>query len=128
MEERDVLLKNIRPQIEAEIGHINPTEQFQNEVLRPILKLQNEIILAHFKSYLKQHKMPFTALKQSAQKETIQNSIKRDLSLRNQLVPLITSMLTVEEYKYFSSNRADVAKRIVGMVIQRLQSQLQALY
>lgn len=128
MEERDVLLKTIRPKVVHEKSECNEAELFQNEVLRPILKLQNELIIAHFQHYLQQQKLPFNALMQTAQKETIQNSIRRDISLKNQLVPLVTSLLTLKEFAYFSSHRSEVVKRIVSMLIQRLQSQLQALY
>jgi hypothetical protein len=52
MNQRDVFYKELR---EGTIGSVSTQssseEMFQNEVLRPILKLQNDLFIASFKNY-----------------------------------------------------------------------------
>ena len=53
MNNRDVFIKEFRSETIGSVGaQSSAEEQFQNEVLRPILKLQNELFIASFKNYI----------------------------------------------------------------------------
>jgi hypothetical protein len=57
MSQRDVFFKEFR----GAIGSVNSpssSDDFQNEVLRPILKLQNDLFIA-FKNYIIKYKSDF---------------------------------------------------------------------
>ena len=60
MNSRETFIKEFRGQSLGEINHKSADEEiFQNKTLRPILKLQNELILLAFESYLDQNKILF---------------------------------------------------------------------
>ncbi len=64
MNRTEELLK-LRPKIKSIQQDLNTSdlEQFQNDKLRPILKLQHEILLALFQSNLSRNKVLFAELK-----------------------------------------------------------------
>jgi len=55
MNQRDVFLKEFRGQTIGTVSNESSTDElFQNEVLRPILKLQNDIFIQFFPLFFKQ--------------------------------------------------------------------------
>ena len=56
METRDSILLSMRPEIPSAKIHPNTSddERFQNQTLRPVARLQNEILLASFRNYIAQ--------------------------------------------------------------------------
>lgn len=57
MDNRSELLKSIRPIIEIDNSKSTDLELFQSLSLRPILKLQNKIILSLMNQHLAEHKL-----------------------------------------------------------------------
>ena len=57
MDSRSTNLKEIRPEIPQAKIHDNMSveERFQNETLRPIIKLQNDLLIELFKNYVRKH-------------------------------------------------------------------------
>jgi NAD-specific glutamate dehydrogenase len=104
------------------------SEQFQNTTLRPILKFQNGIILAQFKKYLAKFKPTFNAYNQSAQRNYIEDVLKTDPKIKNSLIASVVSMMTLDEYEFYCTNKIDANKRIVQMLTQRLKDHLEYLY
>jgi hypothetical protein len=61
MNQRDVFIKELREGT-IEVSVHNPLqEMFQNEVLRPILKLQNDLFIASFKNYSAKYNKDFNS-------------------------------------------------------------------
>lgn len=121
---RDSHLLKVRPQIDADTQDTLPEELFQNQTLRPILKLQNELLVALFQSYLAEKHIPFDTLNAFKQRITIENAIKKDLPIRHTLLGCIMGLLTKTEYETFLANRLPYNKRLTALIIQRLNSQL----
>ncbi len=111
------------------IGNINNNssleEEFQNGTLRPILKLQNDLILQIFNSYLNQNKNQFINLSVDKKMNAIDNSISKDSQLQNIYKGIIIALFTSEEYNQYSTISSGINKRIRTMLIERIQSQLQ---
>ena len=60
MENRDKFLLELRGQaIGAITNQSSADEKFQNETLRPILKLQNDLFVVVFKNYVQKYKNDF---------------------------------------------------------------------
>lgn len=129
--ERDDRLIQLRPEISLEnentIGH-KPIGAFQNDVLRPILKFQNSIILAQFKQYLIKFKPAFNAYNSQVQKNYIQDVLKSDSRIKNSLIASVVSVMTLEEYSYYCENKNEINKRIVMLLTKRIQDQLEMLF
>jgi hypothetical protein len=103
---------------------ISDEENFQNEFLRPILKEQNELLIAVFKHYLVKHKVLFERYSPEDQANYIENTIKKDAQLRNYFVGMIIGKLSVEQYKDYISMETELNRRIITMLVKRLQSQI----
>lgn len=126
MIQRDVLLKEFRGE---SIGEVNATssadEAFQNQVLRPILKLQNNLLVLSFKNYVSKNKIDFKTKSVEKKLIIIENAIQKDIKFRNALKGMIIGFFTTEEYVTYIKNSSNLNKRMMGMLIERLKSQAQ---
>lgn len=102
-------------------------EQFQNNSLRPILKLQNQLLLNFFKQYIQKRKGVFYQLTSEKQQAYIQQSIQKDLALRNFLIGSICGFFTIEEWQIYQDHEGELRKRLLQLIITRLQSQIELL-
>lgn len=124
MKNRDNAIIALRPLLNFEITPTNLVEKFQNTSLRPILKLQNDILLKIFQQYIKKRKGVFYKMNISDQKRYIEHSIKTDSKLKNFVLGIIVGHFTIEEMTFHQNNESEVNRRISTMLIQRLQSQI----
>lgn len=118
-------IKDLRGETLGAISEQSSVEEaFQNQVIRPVLKLQNELILAMFQNYTKQNKINFDQLSASNQLLCIENAIQKDIKFKHELKGIIIGLFTVEEYQIYTSNSVNLNKRIMTMLMERIKSQL----
>ena len=126
MTQRDVFLKEFRGQTIGAVSDQSSTEElFQNEVLRPILKLQNDLFVASFMNHLTKNKIDFNTHSIEKKLVIIENAIQKDIKFRNALKGLIIGLFTTIEYSIYKKNSSSLNKRMMGMLIERLKSQVQ---
>ncbi len=127
MNQRSQKLLHIRPEIPAAkiLPNMSAEELFQNQTLRPILKLQNDLLLASFQYYIQRAKNKFYELTKEARLDYIANAIQKDAKYRNVLKGMILGQFTLEEYEAYRTNATTLNKRIMSMAAKRLQDQLQ---
>lgn len=126
MNNRDVFIKEFRSETIGSVGaQSSAEEQFQNEVLRPILKLQNELLIASFKNYIAKNKGDFANFTSEKKNAFVENSIQKDTKYRNTLKGFVVGLFTLQEYETYASNTSNLNKRIMSMLQERLKSQLQ---
>ncbi|RYZ86833.1 MAG: glyoxalase [Proteobacteria bacterium] len=110
------------------IGNVNSQssreEQFQNTVLRPILKLQNDLFIEVFRNYVSKYKNDFHALAVERKLQYIENAIQKDIKFRNSLKGMVIALFTVGEYEDYIQNSSQLNKRMMNMLIERLKSQV----
>ncbi len=125
--DRSQKLLSLRPLISSAkiVPNMTEEERFQNQTLRPILKLQNDLLLASFENYIKKMKNTFYELKLEKRMNYITKSIQKDIKFRNSLKGMITGQFTIEEYELYIQNSSALNKRMMNMVIKRLQDQIQ---
>jgi hypothetical protein len=104
-----------------------PEEQFQNQTLRPILKVQNDLFLAVFKNYLIKQKIDFNSLSPEKKMMCIDQAIQRDIKFRNILKGIVIGFFTLEEFETYIQNSSNLNKRMMNLLVERLKSQLQLL-
>ena len=123
MNRTEELLK-LRPKIKSIQQNLNTSdlEQFQNDKLRPILKLQHEILLALFHSSWSHNKVPFAELKAEEKRSKLNQIFQKDLSFKNQSIGIVIGMLTVDEYAVYSVDSSVYNRRIITMLKQRILS------
>jgi len=124
--QRDQILKSARPSIPIiiEENAVSDQERFQNQVLRPILKLQNDLLVQLFQSYIARRKGVYHQLTLPKKEAYIADAIQKDHSFRNLLVGCIIGQLTVEEYGLFATHERELTRRMMDMCVKRLQDQL----
>jgi hypothetical protein len=118
-----MLKTSIRPTITFEKEAESEFEKFQNEVLRPILKLQNDLLFEIFKTYVDKRKSTFYKLSEKEQMIYIDQSVRKDMKFKHYLEGIITGMFTLEEYAKFIENEEELTKRMINLLVQRLQNQ-----
>ena len=123
---RDTDLIALRPPIPTIIDKnaVNPAELFQNRTLRPILKLQNDLLDAIFRQYIIKRKGAFHKLNAPKKVAYIEDSIRKDLKFKNLLVGVITGQFTLEEWERFIADERELTKRTTNLLVQRLTSQV----
>ena len=129
MNSRDSSLKAIRLEyisntIKAEMSS---EEYFQNSVLRPIIKFQNDLLIAAFLNVSKKYKNLFFELSTEKKIIYIENTLAKDSTFRNTLKNLVVGLFTVEEYTTYTSNASALNKRMVGIIKERLISHIQLI-
>ncbi len=114
--------KQIRPTINSIIvtDNISDVERFQNEVFRPIIKLQHELIICCFQHYLKKHKISLEELDFLKKTKLIHKILKSDTQLKKELRGLIIGMVTIDEYQEYIKMYSELNKRINNMILQKL--------
>jgi len=129
MNDRHNDILRIRPQIKKHqtFETMSAEELFQNVTLRPILKLQNPLIIASFVNYAIKHKGVFFDIPTDKQLAYIENAIHKDQKFRNALKGLVIGQFTMKEYTSYTQNSSKLNKRMMSLVITRLQDQLQLL-
>ena len=100
-------------------------EYFQNQTLRPILKMQNELFIEIFKNYILKSKANFETFTIDKKLQFIENSIQNDMKFRSLLNGIVIGLFTTDEYLLYSQNVNALNKRIITMLVERIKSQLQ---
>jgi hypothetical protein len=117
----------IRPKIKKVKGFPNMSddERFQNETIRPILKLQNPLFILVFKNYIEKRKRVFYDLSLDEKMIYIESSIVKDQNFHNSLKGIIIGHFTVAEYRQYILHFSSLNKRMMNMLIKRLQNQIE---
>ena len=126
MKSRDSYLKSLRPDILTKKinADMSSEEYFQNTVLRPIIKLQHELIMCCFSDFITQNKVLFNEYNEEKKKIYLQKLFKTNTVLKTELRSLIIGLFTLEEYKHFLSIKPMVIKRINTIIQNRITSNL----
>lgn len=126
MNQRDRFLSEFRGEAIGSVSTQSSADEiFQNEVLRPILKLQNDLFIASFHNYISKYKRDFYSLSVEKKLATIENAIQKDIKFRNALKGMIIALFTVDEYLQYIKNSSSLNKRMMNMLIERLKNQVQ---
>ena len=129
MENRDTALVLIRPEIPSArvTAMTSDDEYFQNTTLRPVAKLQNDLLVEVFKNYVRKHKNVFYDLSIEKRLDYIENAIHKDMKFRNSLKGIIIGQFTIQEYEVYTQNSSALNKRMMSIVKDRIKSNIQLL-
>jgi hypothetical protein len=118
------LKKQLRPSIPSIVQKSDSSleEKFQNEVLRPIIKLQNDLVLICFEHYLKSKKVELKKFTDDQITAIIHKLFRSDTQLKSNLRSLIIGLFTLEEYREYLTISAQLNRRINSMIQERVGS------
>ena len=129
MSSRDSSLKAIRLDLISNTikTDMSSEEYFQNSVLRPLIKFQNDLLIAAFLNFSNKYKNVFFELSTEKKITYIENALLNDSTFRDCLKDMIVGLFTVEEYNVYTLNASALNKRMVGIIKERLISHIQLL-
>jgi hypothetical protein len=118
---RNENMLKLRPEIVLDNTKTSLSEEsFQNFTLRPILKFQNDVILA----LVKKHLAKFIIDKSKEESTKLIESRLAEQVIKQQLIGLTIGLFTLEEFDYYLQNKSSINKRINQLIVQRVCSQL----
>lgn len=126
---RDHQLMALRPEISQAVvtSTMADEEIFQNQTLRPILKWQNELLLSVFRHYAVLRKNVFFELPDDQRPLYITQALKQDAQLRHTLKGMVIGQFTLDEFARYAAMARALDKRMLGLITQRLHSQVAAI-
>jgi hypothetical protein len=128
MSVRNQFIKEFRGEVLGTISSESSSEEyFQNQILRPILKLQNDLFIEIFKNYIIKSKANFETFTIDKKLLFIENSIQNDMKFRSLLNGIVIGLFTIDEFLMYSNNSSNLNKRIMTMLTERYKNQLQLL-
>ena len=126
MNDRPNDIIKIRPVLNLKkSSQITVEESFQNDTLRPIIKLQSPILIETYRNYIIKHKNVFYEHSNEKKQDYIENSINKNQKFRNLLKGMIVGLFTIKEYDAYRKNSSSLNKRMMNIVLKRLQDNLQ---
>ncbi len=129
MTTRNLDLKRIRPEFMTTTINtaMSTEERFQNLVLRPIIKLQNDLFIEVFKNYISKHKNVFYDLSIEKRIDYIGNAIHKDMKFRNGIKGMVIGLFTLEEYKLYINNSSALNKRMMNIAKECIIDNVQVI-
>ena len=126
---RDVALIALRPYVEAELTTAPDATagDFLHRTLRPVLKLQNEVLLQTVADFLRDHHVPFRAASPPDQVRLVAELLGRNVKLRYTVVGLVVGLLTATELVFYRQHRSESNRRLLELATRRVQDQVAAL-
>lgn len=123
---RDKNIVLLRPKVNSNknISYKNDIEKFQNIVLRPILKFQNDLLVELFIFEFEKTKTKFDLINNEQKIKLIINNLKYNNKLKQILLGTIIGMFSNNNLTFYKANYSKINKRIFSMLNDRLIGQL----
>jgi hypothetical protein len=112
----------LRPELELDTTQSTPVEIFQNNTLRPILKMQHALLTQLFRKQIEKRKNVYFQLPEKDRLGWIALSVRSDQRFRYQLAGMVIGHFTATELDFFSDNEEEAMRRLTDLLVQRLQS------
>jgi hypothetical protein len=122
---RNQHLLNLRPELSSAkiLDGTLTIEAFQSEVLRPILKFQNDILIKIFLSKIITKNQKLETLSPLEKQNTIINQFKANTALKQLLLGCVIGLFTDKDFEFYKTNTSSINKRIFSMLKERLLDQ-----
>jgi hypothetical protein len=106
---------------------MSPEERFQNETLRPIIKMQHDLLIAHYQYYLVLKKCLLHELSEVKRIDFIDASFQRDIQFRKAITGMIIGHFTLDEYSLYQHIYNETNKRIIQIIKERILNSMNEL-
>jgi hypothetical protein len=123
--ERDAFIASFRGETQGTVDNRSTSEEsFQNQTIRPILVLQNDLFIDVFKNYVAKYKNDFYQYPVEKKLVYIENAVHKDIKFRNSLKGMVIGLFTIAEYSEYIRSSSSLNKRMMNILIERLKSQV----
>ena len=115
-------MEKVRPKLPDAIteGELKEEELFQNMVLRPVIKMQHDLLIMRVKSHFSSKRVLFNVMDNKKRTEAIIQAFQNDHNLKKEIQGMIIGQLTVLEFHQYLKIERSLNKRIVQMVRNRM--------
>ncbi len=122
-------MDKVRPKLPSSLtdGELKEEELFQNMVLRPVIKMQHDVLILRVRSYFTSKKVIFHLMDTRKRTMAIEQAFLGDNALKKEIQGMITGQLAPDEFKTYLRWERSINKRIVQMVRNRMIDSLLAL-
>ena len=122
-------MDKVRPNLPSSLieGDLKEEELFQNMVLRPVIKMQHDILILRVRSYFTSKKVIFHLMDTRKRTLAIEQAFLGDNAFKKEIQGMITGQLAPDEFKTYLRWERSINKRIVQMVRNRMIDSLLAL-
>lgn len=113
--------QKIRPELPKKIlkGISTPAEDFQNKVLRPIIKMQSDLLLAHLQNKLLTSKIDLSKLSKGKQETTLTGIFMNDQAFKREIIGMVIGHFNLIEYQTYLEMSKEFNRRITQIVLNR---------
>ena len=110
-----------RPALPEEIleGIATPEEDFQNKVLRPIIKMQSDLLIAHLHEQLKASKIELDQLSRAKKEAALTNLFSKNQAFKREVLGMVIGHFSLEEYEVYVGMNKEINRRIGQIVLNR---------
>ena len=115
-------MEKVRPKLPDAIteGELKEEELFQNMVLRPVVKMQHDLLIMRLKSHFRSKRVLFNVMDNKKRTEAIIQAFQNDHYLKKEIQGMITGQLSLIEYQQYQKSERSLNKRIIQMVRNRM--------
>lgn len=99
-------------------------EYFQNEVIRPIIKMQSDVIKTHVLYQLEQMKIDLSKLEPLKKREQITSLTHKNQQFKKELIGFVIGQFSIDELRHYHTMQKDLSKRIIQIIRNRMVDQL----
>ncbi len=121
----DAALLALRPAVVGQPAAI-PTPatvaDFQHQVLRPLLKLQNSLLLATVADFAADYHLPLATADPTEAARLLTGLLARNTRLRATVVGLVAGHFTTEELDFYRQHRPELNRRLLDLAEERVMS------
>jgi hypothetical protein len=99
---------------------VSTAEQFQNETIRQVIKMQHDVFIFLLQLNFKEKKDTYFILSEEKKEAYIKGIFSNDNKLRANIVGVVLGSLNQEERTIYAEMRKEIDKRILQIVLERI--------
>ena len=121
---RKVTIAALRPDIPSikRLESMTDIEKFQNDVIRPILKYQHDVIVGYAISKAVNRNSKFSNLIAIEKERYLDKVTLKDSKIKQELNGMVLGLMTVEEMNKYLAIESEYKRRINTMIRERIVS------
>lgn len=109
-------------------GVSSAEEAFQNKVLRPIIKMQSDLLMGHIRAQMDLLKLDWNSLDSVKRRETLSALLTKDQLFKRELVGMVIGRFEPAEHEAYLGLRNELNKRITQIILNRALDSLVETY
>ena len=115
-------MEKVRPKLPDALieGELKEEELFQNMVLRPVIKMQHDVLILRVKNYFTSKRVMFNVMDKKKRALAIEQAFLGDNAFKKEIQGMILGQLDTSEYQLYLNYERTMNKRIIQMVRNRM--------